>query len=308
MESKGLERLSFPEIRAMVESGGFGDHPAPYLGKGIGMFHAGTPDVFHRMLKMGTPYIIEEPRFCIIESGSARVAINMMEREFRPGMLVYMGKGCIIQPIGFNPGIALSGLMLGNEKVETVMGKAASPRDASPVCFLVDATEDQVLLVSRMFGLIWEMIHREGLPDNVIDGQLQSLANLFIHLDGLSRGGEVQAKPRGRLLFERFIDLLNAHCARRHALGFFADRMCVTPRHLGHVVRQESGMSAKDWIDRAMLTSAKISLAATDRTVASISNEMDFPNPSFFSKFFKRMAGVTPQAYRDGLRAAGGGP
>ncbi|MBQ3360807.1 MAG: helix-turn-helix domain-containing protein, partial [Bacteroidaceae bacterium] len=52
------------------------------------------------------------------------------------------------------------------------------------------------------------------------------------------------------------------------------------------------------WIDRALIEHIKIELKHTDKSIAQISDEMDFPNPSFFSKFFKRLADKTPLEYR----------
>lgn len=37
----------------------------------------------------------------------------------------------------------------------------------------------------------------------------------------------------------------------------------------------------------------------TERAVLSISEQMNFPNPSFFSKYFKRLTQMTPNEYRE---------
>jgi AraC-like DNA-binding protein len=74
--------------------------------------------------------------------------------------------------------------------------------------------------------------------------------------------------------------------------------MCLTERYLGTVVRQASGITAKEWIDRALVTRIKIELRHTDKSVAQISDEMKFPNPSFFSKYFRRLTGMTPLEFR----------
>lgn len=39
-------------------------------------------------------------------------------------------------------------------------------------------------------------------------------------------------------------------------------------------------------------------LKATDMTVQQISQELNFPNPSFFGKYFKNLTGIFPQKYR----------
>ena len=77
--------------------------------------------------------------------------------------------------------------------------------------------------------------------------------------------------------------------------------MCLTERYLGTVIRQASGVTAKEWIDRALIARVKVELRHTDKSVARISEEMNFPNPSFFSKYFKRLTQQTPAQYRSKL-------
>ena len=74
--------------------------------------------------------------------------------------------------------------------------------------------------------------------------------------------------------------------------------MCLTGRYLGTVVSQASNVTAKEWIDRALILRIKVELKHTDKTIAQIADDMHFPNPSFFCKYFRRLTGTTPTEYR----------
>ncbi|WP_226943520.1 helix-turn-helix domain-containing protein [Pseudoprevotella muciniphila] len=74
--------------------------------------------------------------------------------------------------------------------------------------------------------------------------------------------------------------------------------MFLAERYLGTIIRQTSGVTAKEWIDRSILSRIKVDLRHTTKTVAQISEEMNFPNPSFFNKYFKRLTGTTPLHFR----------
>ena len=52
--------------------------------------------------------------------------------------------------------------------------------------------------------------------------------------------------------------------------------------------------NAKKWIDLALITRIKVELMHTSKSIVQIADELNFPNPSFFSKYFKRIIGVTP--------------
>ncbi len=53
-----------------------------------------------------------------------------------------------------------------------------------------------------------------------------------------------------------------------------------------------------DWINQPIILEAKVLLKHSNLLVYQVSDELNFPNPSFFSKFFKRMTGMTPHEYQ----------
>lgn len=53
-----------------------------------------------------------------------------------------------------------------------------------------------------------------------------------------------------------------------------------------------------DWVNEAVVQEAKLMLRHTDKLVYQIADELNFPNASFFCKYFRRMTGITPNDYR----------
>lgn len=66
------------------------------------------------------------------------------------------------------------------------------------------------------------------------------------------------------------------------------------------MVLSTSGVGAKEWIDRAVISTAKVLLRHSDKQTSEIADELNFPNVSFFCKYFKRLTGSTPLQYRMG--------
>lgn len=81
-------------------------------------------------------------------------------------------------------------------------------------------------------------------------------------------------------------------------VGFYADKLCLTPRYLNTLIRQVSHQTVMEWINQSVILEAKVLLKHSNLLVYQISDELHFPNPSFFCKFFKRMTGMTPQEYQ----------
>jgi len=112
-----------------------------------------------------------------------------------------------------------------------------------------------------------------------------------------------ESQSREQRLFTDFIQLVTQYAPEHHTIDFYASRLCLTPRYLSAIIRQVSGKSAKQWIDNALVTRIKIDLKHSDKPIALIADDMNFPNPSFMTKFFKRMTGMTPTQFQDNQSA-----
>lgn len=100
---------------------------------------------------------------------------------------------------------------------------------------------------------------------------------------------------------EKFISLVAEHFKEHREIGFYADRLCITNKYLSALLKQETGMTALEWIEKYVVLYAKSCLSSTSMTVQEISNELDFPSQSVFGKYFKRVEGMSPKAYRQSL-------
>ena len=91
--------------------------------------------------------------------------------------------------------------------------------------------------------------------------------------------------------------------AHYYGLGFYADKLCVTSKYLSTMLKQETGMTALDWIEKHVVLYAKSCLSSTSMTIQEISDELDFPSQSVFGKYFKRVEGMSPKAYRQSIKS-----
>ena len=100
---------------------------------------------------------------------------------------------------------------------------------------------------------------------------------------------------------EMFMSLVAENFKIHRDIGFYSDKLCVTSKYLSTMLKQETGMTALDWIERHVVLYAKSCLSSTSMTIQEISDELDFPSQSVFGKYFKRVEGMSPKAYRQSL-------
>jgi len=110
---------------------------------------------------------------------------------------------------------------------------------------------------------------------------------------------DIDKKSKQEVVVEKFLNLAQANYKKQRELEFYADKLCLSTKHLSKVVKENSGTSANDWIDNYVILEAKALLNSTNMTIQQISDEMNFPSQSFFGKYFKRRVGVSPKEYRN---------
>ncbi len=103
------------------------------------------------------------------------------------------------------------------------------------------------------------------------------------------------------MLVTRFFKLLSQHCHEERNVRFYADRLSVTHTWLYKLCVRCVHLSPKEAIDHQTVTELKSYLANTDLPVKRIADEMHFEDVSYMCRYFKRMTGVSPEAFRKGL-------
>lgn len=126
---------------------------------------------------------------------------------------------------------------------------------------------------------------------------IYQISNLFAIRNELKRG-ESPASSRTEEYFRRFLKELSEHYLERQNVTFYADQLCISSRYLTTIVRRVSGHSVTDWMNRYVITEAKYLLKYSDMSIQEVAYKLNFPNQSFFGKYFKQHVGISPSTYR----------
>lgn len=291
MDYSRMREILSPHFAHMRESS--------FINKELGMIY-GSPNAFMLAKHHSQPpFVIDDYRMGIYVRGEARAIINLVERDLTPGTLVFLGPGTIINPIYFGDNFELYGLgLFADFPMPFAKEQMPSAFNGQVRDFQIKVDESDIITARHFIDTIWHLVHQ---PDYNRQTLSSIVAAMMYHYDGLYRKHIDLVKAsqsREQTIFDRFIYLVNQQATREHQIGFYADKMCLTEHYLGTVIRQASGITAKEWIDRALIEHIKIELKYSDKPIVQISEEMNFPNPSFFSKYFKRLTNQTPLEYK----------
>lgn len=166
---------------------------------------------------------------------------------------------------------------------------------------LIHVRPEEFREVLGIYAAMREKLGQEGyrFTREVLSGYMQVLI-----ADGcqwMSRQAEMEeargVETRQQMQFDRFLELLQAHYREERSIGFYAGEMCLTPKYLSAIVHRVSGRHAGEWIRDIVVLEAKALLKSRRYTVQQVSDMLNFPNASFFGKYFKAAVGRTPRRY-----------
>lgn len=269
-----------------------------YISQNLAISRKINPRLVFSQFKNG-PMLMPEMRVLIVKQGWVEPTINLKPYHFEAGELIFVGRNGIIDIHQVSDNVHGLGFSLSDDLFSLAVGDHLPKAfDGHLRDFHFHLSPDEFDFLDRIHHLLYNDMHQKEHSAQVT---LSLISSFLWYINQLWRQREAitrQAQTHDQRIFSDFIQLVNRDAPRQHQVEYYASQLCLSPRYVSTLIRQVSGRPPKEWIDEALLTHIKIELKHSDKTVAQIADETNFPNPSFFSKFFKRLAGMTPLAFR----------
>ena len=245
--------------------------------------------------------------YCI--SGSMKMSVNLTDVEVVKGMVFINIPGniirineivrdgeddaryiCLAMSKDFFQGLNVEVCKLFNEGVSMMRNPG------------VMLGEQDFALTGNLLGYIRNLLHSEVSYKK--EAVLSALSSLFYIILGAwtpdtADSASVSQSSRTKVIFDRFMRLVMEYHTQHRSVGFYAERLCLTPKYLSKIIKSASGRSAPEWIDSYVILEAKNLLKYSTTPIKEIVFKLNFPNQSVFYKFFKAHTGMTPTEYRN---------
>ncbi len=270
-----------------------------YISQNLAVARHANPVKFQSQFA-GEPVVMDEMRILIVIQGSASPVINLVQQHFEAPELVYLGPNGLVQFQGITTDAVGIGLSISNEFMALLIGNNI-PRafDGRQRDFHFRLQPQDLAFLDHMHQLIYESLQ---LPNTNLQSTMQLISAFLWYVDGLWSSHEDEermAQSREQRLFADFMQLVALHAQHEHHIDFYASRLCISPRYMSTLIKKVSGKPAKQWIDEAIMARIKVALRHSDKQMTQIADEMNFANTSFFTKYFKRLTGMTPLQFRN---------
>ncbi|MDR1880687.1 MAG: helix-turn-helix domain-containing protein [Tannerellaceae bacterium] len=160
---------------------------------------------------------------------------------------------------------------------------------------VIAMNESELALLLDYYSMLQKTVkmensHRREIVKHLLHALLYSANTVF----------QQHKRPETKMeeLFDAFYNLVLRHHRESREVGFYADKLCLTPKYLSTVIKASTGKTAYEWINDYVVLEAKALLKSGYMTVQQISDTLSFPNQSFFGQYFKRHTGLSPSEYR----------
>lgn len=246
--------------------------------------------------------------YCV--EGSVECTVNLTQYNLTSGTLLLITPGNIVR-------ITQPNTLSGKQRFTIICASTdfITSSGISTTKFMFEAIEvlrdpcihlsdDEADLLRKYVDLTLDIAKAQPhFTRECIGGLVSSVFYQFAGFLIASKQKEELEKPvrstRQRQMMEQFIKLAMTDHAQEHLVGYYADKLCVTPKYLSKIIKETSGRSVPEWLNELLILDAKNMLRHSNMTIKEISAQLHFPSQSFFFRFFKNHTGQTPTQYRD---------
>lgn len=235
--------------------------------------------------------------------GEGEVGIGVKKYRFSKNSLMLLNPNQYVHSLSSLGQVKIKAIGCNLEMIESIMPKISGLLPLlihNPIESVSSLSEEHSKDIQEYMRIIGEKLKAIDSPlkRTKISNLIQALLCEIIEKHYVSKEGVEKPQSRKEEILSKFILEVLQNFRTQRSVAFYADRLCVTPKHLSAVAKDISGHTASELIDHYVIMEAKIMLAETALTIQEISNKLNFANQSFFGKYFKHLTGYSPSAFR----------
>jgi AraC family transcriptional activator of pobA len=259
------------------------------------------PESARPHLPINAPYRSGYYKIGLFLQGRAQLNVNLDTYDLGPGSLMALPPAAIKQWLFMADNHESLSVFFTRDFVAANGG----PDPARFAFFDSDARHVWVISPAQaatLTALLHNIQEKDATPHAYRTEILRSLLHILLHetaaIYSQSADTAPAASTRSQTLAKQFKQLVNRHAAHERGLAFYAEQLCITPKHLAETVKEATGKRAVEWIAEAVILEAKVLLHNPNLTVAQTADLLHFADQSGFGRFFKSNTGLSPAAYR----------
>lgn len=243
---------------------------------------------------------INEPRkvdvttFILLDKGESRIIIEGMEYNLKAPCLAVVMPNQTYSLLETSDNLELRAIIMSNNFTVNLMSSSLNKMISdNPV---IDISSD-IISFNTYYNVLLHTVRSSFKSSHLESAKHLTMSMLYFYARKLEH--LEKDKKKREIVFDRFCDDVRKFYKINRSIPFYSGRLAVSSKYLNDIVKEKTGITANEYIDRQTIIECKALLSSTDMSILKISLMMHFPSYSVFGKFFKRMTGMTPTEYRE---------
>lgn len=230
-----------------------------------------------------------------ILKGKVKLNVNLLEYNLESGDMLFSKVGDLVEVREVSDDAEVCGIVFKNTSVNKLN---FSQLDSSPFHPEGKAKEQNKIF----FDLLWQVALAKPFHSATFVNMFRTFVadTYYIALENITEKRN-ERKTNSNEIFDKFLKLVNLYAKNERNIQFYADKLFLSPHYFSSIIKKESGQTVMYWINKQVILEAKVLLKHSNKLVFEISDELNFPNASFFNKFFKNQTGMTPKKFKNNI-------
>lgn len=236
----------------------------------------------------------------VIESGTVEILFADGSRHVQSPSYFTIPKN-VLHGFRLQPGMTGWVISLNDSTLEDMLRQDAELFFAIDEIQIVKMNADD-LLISDAYTTIHKCIaeYNSTLPGKNLG--LQYLVGMLLlrlyRIPNSSRETIRASENTDKLYYRKFNQLMKGFNVLHKTIEDYAALLQISPGHLNRICRNVTGKSPKDITIDHFIHEAKIALINHSLSISEISYQLNFQDPGYFSRLFKKKTGQTPREFR----------
>lgn len=240
----------------------------------------------------------------LCKKGEASYSVDTRQQSVKPGDLIFISERHIVDNYKASSDFECLFIMVSTEFYHSFVMNVKNVSSLllfsmnNPVVTLT-AHESQVYTnyyqTIRQKMVDTQHHYRTNLVKALLLAMFYDMSNVIWRVE---QSENKTTRKRADALFAQFIRLLEENFRTERRVSWYAEQLGITPKYLSEMVKQVSKRTPNEWIDSYIILEMRVLLKNTTKSIRDIAKAINFPNQSFFGKYFKEHMGMSPSEYR----------
>lgn len=232
------------------------------------------------------PFQLSAKCMLIVLKGNVSFRMNFRDHVAADSTCVVLSRGIIVERMDMTPDAQVIQLCYEFE-------------NRPPASGIFQLQSRQVDLLKTAYGMLRDIMTGSAFAVGREDAACKCVELMECIVEGGDNRQLTPEKPsRQDEIVAMFMREVQENYRKNRDLSFYADRLGLSLKYMSRVVFDQTGRHPSQWIKDHVILEAKTMLRSGRYSVQQVADELNFPNQSFFGKYFKEAVGVSPKKWR----------